>query len=150
MGSNVLGVKKLNPLARLPEYATEGSACFDIYGIESSYDEKINALIFSTGLVFDIPKGKAMMIYSRSGHGFKQDARLSNCVGVIDSDYTGEVKVKIVSDRPTGEYPAIDPTTAIAQGMIVDAPQWQIAEVETIKDTARGANGFGSTDKKAK
>lgn len=150
MGSNVLGVKKLNPLARLPEYATEGSACFDIYGIESSYDEKINALIYSTGLAFDIPKGKALMIYSRSGHGFNKDVRLSNCVGVIDSDYTDEVKVKLVCDRPTGEYPAIDEGTAIAQGMIVDAPQLEIIEIQTMKVTARGGNGFGSTDKKAK
>lgn len=150
MGSNVLGVKKLNPLARLPEYATEGSACFDIYGIESSYDEKINALIYSTGLAFDIPKGKALMIYSRSGHGFNKDVRLSNCVGVIDSDYTDEVKVKLVCDRPTGEYPAIAEGTAIAQGMIVDAPQLEITEIQTMKVTARGGNGFGSTDKKAK
>lgn len=150
MGSNVLGVKKLNPLARLPEYATEGSACFDIYGIESSYDEKINALIYSTGLAFDIPKGKALMIYSRSGHGFNKDVRLSNCVGVIDSDYTDEVKVKLVCDRPTGEYPVIAEGTAIAQGMIVDAPQLEIIEIQTMKVTARGGNGFGSTDKKAK
>ena len=143
-----LNVKRTSPAAVLPTYATPGAACFDIYPTDFEYDEKINAVIFETDLVFEIPEGYALMIYSRSGQGFKNDTRLSNCVGVIDSDYTGAVKVKLVCDRLTGEYPDFDMKKAIAQAMLVQAPQAVLTEVDTVKETARGANGFGSTDKK--
>lgn len=143
-----LNVKRTHHSAVMPTYATPGAACFDIYGTDFEYDEKINAVIFDTDLIFDIPEGYALMIYSRSGQGFNNDTRLSNCVGVIDSDYTGAVKVKLVCDRHTGEYPAFDLSKAIAQAMLVQAPQVVLTEVDAVKETVRGANGFGSTDNK--
>jgi len=126
-----LNVKRKTPHAKIPTYATAGSACFDIYATDFEYDEKINAVIFETDLIFDIPEGYALMIYSRSGQGFKHDSRLSNCVGVIDSDYTESVKVKLVCDRPTGEYPDFDLNNAIAQAMLVQAPQLVLTAVDT-------------------
>ncbi|AZF88642.1 deoxyuridine 5'-triphosphate nucleotidohydrolase [Escherichia phage Skarpretter] len=143
-----LNVKRNSPHAVMPTYATEGSACFDIYAIAARPDERNNAIYLETGLVFEIPEGYALMIYSRSGQGFKNDTRLSNCVGIIDSDYTGEVAIKLVCDRPTGEYPPIDLTKAQAQAMLVPVPRVVLTEVDTVKKTARGANGFGSTDNK--
>lgn len=143
-----LNVKRTDPRAVLPTYATEGSACFDIYAIAAKADEHNNAVFLQTGLIFEIPEGYALMIYSRSGQGFKNDTRLSNCVGVIDSDYTGEVGIKLVCDRPTGEYPPIDLTKAQAQAMLVQVPRAVLTEVDTVKETVRGANGFGSTDNK--
>lgn len=143
-----LNVKRNSPHAVMPTYATEGSACFDIYAIAARPDEHNNAIYLETGLIFEIPEGYALMIYSRSGQGFKNDTRLSNCVGIIDSDYTGEVAIKLVCGRPTGEYPPIDLTKAQAQAMLVPVPRVVLTEVDTVKKTKRGANGFGSTDNK--
>lgn len=143
-----LNVKRNSPHAVMPTYATDGSACFDIYAIAARPDEHNNAVYLETGLIFEIPEGYALMIYSRSGQGFKNDTRLSNCVGIIDSDYTGEVAIKLVCDRPTGEYPPIDLTKAQAQAMLVPVPRAVLTEVDSVKKTKRGANGFGSTDNK--
>ncbi|MGN6704385.1 MAG: dUTP diphosphatase, partial [Burkholderiaceae bacterium] len=78
--------RRVVPWAKLPEYATPGSACFDLFAACTVVDVDFCALI-DTGLEFAVPDGHVMMIYSRSGHGFKHGVRLSNCVGVIDSDY---------------------------------------------------------------
>lgn len=78
-----LKVKRLTPNATIPTYATDGSACFDIYSTGTA--EVSHSQVFSTGLTFEIPKGYVMLVFSRSGHGFNKDVRLANCVGVIDS-----------------------------------------------------------------
>lgn len=150
-----LRVKRLHPDAKLPEYATSGAACFDLvawgerhYDIHSGVHfacaiEGGSADVFRTGLAFAIPQGFAMLIFSRSGHGFKRDTRLANCVGVIDSDYRGEVLVKLRND---GESPVlIEKGDRIAQAMLVELPAVRMLEVDELDDTARGAGGFGST-----
>jgi len=71
-------------------------------------------VIFSTGIAFEIPAGWVMRIYSRSGHGFNSDTRLANFVGIIDSDYRGEVKVKLTNDS-TNRLLAIGHGDRIAQ-----------------------------------
>ena len=83
-----------------------------------------------------------MMIYSRSGHGFNWGVRLANCVGVIDSDYRGEVKVKLQAD---GCAMTVSKHDRIAQAMIIPVPKVQFTEVEALSETVRGAGGFGST-----
>ena len=80
-----LKVKRLTDTAKLPTYAHDGDACFDLYADEIDY--KYSTFIVSTGLAVDIPEGYALMIYSRSGHGFNHDTRLANCVGVVDSSF---------------------------------------------------------------
>lgn len=84
-----------------------------------------------------------MMVYSRSGHGFKSDVRLANCVGVIDSDYRGEVKVKLTNDG--NEYMQVNEGDRIAQAMIIPVEQVKFIEVAELSDTERGTGGFGST-----
>jgi dUTP pyrophosphatase len=84
-----------------------------------------------------------MLIFSRSGHGFKNDVRLSNCVGVIDSDYRGEVQIKLSNDG--GDHFTINNDDRIAQAMLVKLPWVELIEVDELSETARGTNGFGST-----
>ena len=84
------------------------------------------------------------MVYSRSGHGFKYDTRLSNCVGVIDSDYRGEVRIRLAAD---GRHDGLGVTHGdrIAQAMLVPVSQWQLVEVDELSTTVRGEGGYGST-----
>ena len=143
-----VGVKRLTNTAILPAFATAGAACFDLHADLKSEDGCEQIIfsyehIFRTGLAFDIPKGYALMVYSRSGHGFKNDVRLANCVGVIDSDYTGEVKVKLTIDHD-GSF-TVSHGDRIAQAMLIKVPCVQLVEVDELKTTERGANGFGST-----
>lgn len=160
-------VKKVLENVELPEYATDGSGCFDLRGYFSlagdgtelhrlienhllgdfeNESRKFETFVFRTGLAFEIPKGHVMLIFSRSGHGFKHDTRLANCVGVIDSDYRGEVKIKLTYDGRNAEELVFRSGDRIAQGMIIPAPEVSFEEAEELSDTVRGENGFGSTD----
>ena len=143
-------IKLKHPGVKVPAYGTEGAACFDIF--PDFLPDQVQSLSYiggtitvGTGLFFEIPEGKALMVYSRSGQGFNYNTRLANCVGVIDSDYRGELKVKLTMDG--NNYLFIKPETAIAQGMIIDAPQVTFSVVEELSETERGTGGFGSTDK---
>lgn len=140
-----LRLKRTHPAAALPVYASEGAAAFDLRAVERGVVPANGAHTFRTGLSFEIPEGHAILIFSRSGHGFKNDLRLANCVGVIDSDYRGEVMVKITNDSLIGfEFEASD---RIAQGVVVQVPRVSFVEVDELTETARGAGGFGSTGK---
>lgn len=129
--------------AVLPKYESRGAAGADIVSIESAPVFPGNWGVFRTGLKVEIPTGYVMMIYSRSGHGFKHNVRLSNCVGVIDSDYRGEIMVKLKND---GSLPFIvNAGDRIAQFVIQAAPQFEFEVQENLTSTVRGENGFGST-----
>jgi dUTP pyrophosphatase len=137
-------VKKLSPLAQLPEYATAGAACFDIATVDDNVDIRPGSwAVLGTDLAFEIPTGHVMLVYSRSGHGFKNGIRLANSVGVIDSDYRGELKVKLHND--SSRVFSVNRGDRIAQAMIVLVPQVTIDAVEELSNTDRGAGGFGST-----
>jgi len=139
-------IKKLHPDAMIPKYATEFSACFDLCAYMPDQSAGyIWPKVLSTGLAFEIPRGYAMMIYSRSGHGFNNDIRLANCVGVIDSDYRGEVKVKLANDDSYGQFLLFSHGDRIAQAMIIPVPDVNFIEVDDLTETERGAGGFGST-----
>ena len=142
-----LQFKKLHRNAIIPRYATKGAACFDLHAVDVTWGRIAvdSTRELSTGLAVEIPEGYAMMIYSRSGHGFNHDTRLSNCVGVIDSDYRGEIKVKLTADWQKGETLYVNEGDRIAQAMIVPAPQVQLIEADELSDTERGTGGFGST-----
>lgn len=138
-----LKVKKLHPDAIIPTYATDGSACFDLHAAEYEGENKGASLIVRTGLSFEIPHGWQMLIFSRSGHGFKNDVRLANSVGVIDSDYRGEVKVKLTLDR--GGHFVVKQGDRIAQAQIMPVHRVTFEEVTDLSETERGTGGFGST-----
>jgi len=132
-------VKKTHPKAVIPHRETDGSAAFDLTAVTRDGN------IYGTGLSFEIPHGYAMFVYSRSGHGFKENTRLANCVGVVDSDYRGEVKVKLTRDDGSIIMPWVG--DRVAQAVIMRLPKVEMIESDTLKDTRRGTGGFGSTGK---
>lgn len=145
-----LRVKRLRDDAILPKYATPGAACFDLHAVGLPYfgesadsDKEPPTNVYSTGLAFEVPEGHVMLVFSRSGHGFRDNVRLANCVGVIDSDYRGEVKVKLTADE--GGYLMVNNGDRIAQAMVIPVPAIELVEVDKLGDTARGAGGLGST-----
>jgi deoxyuridine 5''-triphosphate nucleotidohydrolase (dut) len=138
-----LKIKRLSPDAIIPRYATAGAACFDLHSISDDTLEPGMAGEIRTGLAVEIPANHVMLVYSRSGHGFRYGVRLANAVGVIDSDYRGEVRIKLRND---GTVPlAINRGDRIAQAMVLPAPKVQMVEVEDLTSTERGDGGFGST-----
>lgn len=142
-----LKVKKLTLDAIIPTYATDGSGCFDIYSTTAG--DVFEDLTFDTGLSFEIPQGFVMLVFSRSGHGFKSGIRLANCVGVIDSDYRGELKVKLTNDSSNKtsrlNWLTVNKGDRIAQALVIPYPQVQFIEVDELTSTERGVGGFGST-----
>lgn len=96
-----------------------------------------------TGLVLEIPHGHAVFVFARSGLACRHGITPANGVGVIDSDYRGEVRVGLcnVSDAAY----TIQPLDRIAQLVMLELPRYAVEEVERTTDTARGAGGFGST-----
>ena len=145
--SNTLNVKikKLAPAAITPTYKTIGAACFDISSLTAGVVEPGSSTAFKTGLFVEIPDGWVMKIYSRSGHGFNNGIRLANVVGVIDSDYRGELAVKLHNDG-TKAF-SVNVGDRIAQGMLERVEQVTFLEVDELSETARGTGGFGSTGK---
>lgn len=141
-----LKVQRLCPYAMLPTHATPGSACFDFYALlDAPVTVKAGkSTQVQTGLAFEVPKGWVMLIYSRSGHGFKNGVRLSNCVGVIDSDYRGEVKISLEAEYGHGHL-VVEDGDRIAQGMLVPSYRAEMIEVDLLSETERGFGGFGST-----
>lgn len=140
-----VSVKVLSPLAKIPTYGTEEAACFDFYAaIDKAVEIPPHGCVnIPTGLAFCLPKGTVMLMYSRSGHGFKSGVRFVNCVGVIDSDYRGEVRVGLRNDFDV-PY-TVTPKERIAQGIVQSCMRTVFEQVETLPETARGTGGFGST-----
>jgi len=133
---------------KVPTYATDGSGCFDIYA--ELAPACISCVVMAgqpteieTGLYFEIPEGKSLLVFSRSGHGFRNDVRLANAVGVIDSDYRGMLKVKLTADGDG--MLVVNHGDRIAQGMIIDTPKVTFKVVDELSETKRGFGGFGST-----
>jgi dUTP pyrophosphatase len=141
-----LKYKKLHPDAIEPQYATAGAACFDLHLIEDAGTlSSGSAIVCGTGLSFEIPEGYVMLVFSRSGHGFKHGVRLTNGTGVIDSDYRGEVKVALrMESGKEGTLPLCK-GDRVAQAMILPIPAVTLVEAHELSETERGFGGFGST-----
>lgn len=141
--------KRLRENAILPTYATDGAgavdlyACFDDPGEAAINSTEHASVTLQTGWAVEVPEGHVMLILSRSGHGFKDNTRLANCVGLIDSDYRGEVAVKLTRDD--GGMLFVRHGTRIAQAIVIPVPRVNLVEVEELSETKRGAGGFGST-----
>lgn len=138
-----INIKKLNQHATVPVYATPGSACFDLHASEYGEIGAFSAGVVKTGIAVAVPPGFVMLMYSRSGHGFKNGVRLVNSVGVIDSDYRGEICVGLRNDSAIRFD--FKPGDRIAQAMIVAAPKVSLVETDDLDETSRGSGGFGST-----
>lgn len=143
--SEKINIKKLSSNAKIPSYATDFAAGCDLY---SSSSEKISfnpgeTKLIKTGIVMEIPLGYAGLIYARSGLATKRGLAPANKVGVIDSDYRGEIMVAL--HNHTNEVKEIDPYERIAQLVITPYVKGLFNEVDDLNETKRGENGFGST-----
>ena len=142
-----MNIKKLNENARIPTYGSEFAAGADLYAcIENDITiEPAQTVLIHTGLAMQIPEGLVGLIYARSGLASKKGLAPANKVGVIDSDYRGEIMVALHNH---GTIPQIiSDGERIAQ--IVFAPYYaaEFSVVDELDDTTRGAGGFGSTGK---
>ena len=133
--------KKLDPEAKAPYQATPGSAGFDLTAVTKTIDEKM-LFHYGTGIAVEIPAGHVGLVFPRSSI-YKERMTLTNCVGVIDSDYRGEIKA-VFSGNGAGGYKTGD---RIAQLVIVPIPAVTFVEAEELTETERGAGGYGSTGK---
>ena len=146
--NKLVKIKKLRPGAKLPTRGSAGAAGLDLY---ACLDEPV--LIEPRGL-YKIPTGVAValpddstvaLIFGRSGLGVKHGVSLPNCVGVVDSDYRGEL---IVGIGNTGEKPyLLSPGERFAQLVVMPVFRAQLCETDDLGETARGDGGFGSTGK---
>ena len=130
----------------LPRFATGGAACMDLC---ACMDESITLNagerhLVPTGIAIALPSAEYVaLVFARSGLGIKKGVCLSNGVGVIDSDYRGEIGVGLVN---LGDAPyTVQPGDRIAQLMVVPVVQPTLTVVDTLDETERGAGGFGST-----
>ena len=138
-------VKKLHPAAKLPVYATAEAAGADLCAClpEAVTIAPGETKMIPTGLAVEIPRGYVGLVFGRSGLALKRDLAPANKVGVIDSDYRGELKTAIHNH---GSHPqAIEPGERIAQLVLVPYLTAQFLETDTLSDTQRGTGGFGST-----
>lgn len=145
-----LKIKALSPKIGkeipVPFYASAGAAAMDLH---ACLDEAVTIpaggrKLIPTGIAIALPDpGYVALIFARSGLGIKHGIAPANCVGVIDSDYRGEIMVGLQNSGDT-DY-TIQPADRIAQMMITPVLQANVQLVEELDDTVRGAGGFGST-----
>ena len=135
-------VKKLHPDAKIPTSGTEHAAGFDLYSIEDYELQPGETYAVKTGIVMEIPEGKAVFIWDRSGMGFKGIHRFA---GLIDSDYRGEFK--IIINNSTKNIFKINKGDRIAQGVMQDYYKAEFEEVNELSETKRGEGWNSSTGK---
>lgn len=144
-----LKIQKVNPLAEIPVQATTGSAGIDLRAcLEKPITlEPMQRMAIPTGLAIELPDAQTVaLVFARSGMALKKGLSMANGVGVIDSDYRGEVAVLVVnlSDEPI----TILHGERIAQMVCMPVFLPEIIEVDSLTDTQRGQGGFGSTGTK--
>lgn len=136
--------KKVLPEAVVPQYMTEGAACVDIAAAESVSVLPNERRMVRTGLVVELPPMFCMLLFGRSGNWLNMGLRLGNCVGVIDSDYRGEIKILTYNEGDDMLH--IKVGDRIAQAMVLPALRVAFVEEGQLSETDRGEGGFGSTD----
>lgn len=144
---DVIRVKKLNPNAILPTYGSVEAAGADLYAcLESPVTiEPGETVWIPTGIALEVPKGCAGLVYARSSMGVKRGLAPANKVGVIDSDYRGEIRVVLLNHG--NQTQTVENGERVAQFLITPVLTPAYMEVESLSDTDRGAGGFGSTGK---
>lgn len=141
-------IKKLDKNAIIPTYGSEFSAGADLYALtgESIEIKPGETVLVHTGLAFEITPGYGGFIFARSGLASKKGLAPANKVGVVDSDYRGEVMVAI--HNHSEKTAVIENGERIAQMVFLPYAAANFIEAETLDDTARGIGGFGSTGTK--
>ena len=143
-----MNIKKLDGRATLPTYGSAGAAGADLY---ACLEEPVTIApgetkLIHTGLAMAIPEGLAGLIYARSGLASKRGLAPANKVGVVDSDYRGEVMVALHNHGSVEQ--TVEHGERIAQLVLTPVVVADFVTVDDLDDTARGAGGFGSTGTK--
>ena len=141
-------IKKLHEDSIIPTRGSEYAAGYDLYAATDG-PVRIPAhrtILVGTGLSMALPQGTFLGVYPRSGLACKQGLRPANCVGVVDSDYRGEIMVPL--HNHSNQTATIEPKERIAQMVITPFLTAQYTVVEELSDTVRGESGFGSTGRK--
>lgn len=142
-----LKIKKLSPAAKMPVMATKGAACFDLTLCEM---EHVNETVVKchTGIAMEIPQGHVGLLFPRSSV-YKSGAMLANSVGVIDSDYRGEVcaMFRIIDEEKWNNGGAFGVGDRVCQIMIRKVEEIELIEATELSETERGSGGFGSSGK---
>lgn len=142
-----IAVKKVLPGAILPTYGSEFSAGADLYALLEAPITVApgETVMLHTGLAMEIPVGYGGFIYARSSLGAKKGLAPANKVGVIDSDYRGEIRVALHNHGKDAQI--VENGERVAQLVIAPFLKGEFEEKEALCDTDRGAGGFGSTGK---
>lgn len=141
-----INIKKLSTDAKIPTRGSEYAAGYDLYACTYPSFTTIHpqqCAKISTGIALEIPEGYFGAIFARSGLATKQGLRPANCVGVIDSDYRGEIMVALHND--SDGWRTVENGERIAQLVIMPFLPVEFNEVEKLEPTVRGEGGFGST-----
>ena len=139
-------IKLVSPNAVVPTYGSKCAAGMDLYSSDTYSIAPGETVLVHTGISMEIPDGYFGAIYPRSGLATKRGLRLANCVGVVDSDYRGEIMVALYNDST--ETQSVELRDRIAQMVIHPYERPQVFDVvNELSDTERGSGGFGHTGK---
>jgi dUTP pyrophosphatase len=148
MANANVNIKKLNENAVIPTYGSEFSAGADLYACSDApiVIEAGKTVLVHTGIAMEIPVGYVGLVFARSGLASKKGLAPANKVGVIDSDYRGEIMVAL--HNHSNATAVIEAGERIAQIVITPYLTAKFIEADTLEETQRGAGGFGSTGTK--
>ena len=142
-------IKKLDPNATIPTSGSAFAAGYDLYACLSGDGEVTipahHTVMVPTGIAVALPEGTFGGVFARSGLASREGLRPANCVGVVDSDYRGEIMVSL--HNHSGQTQEIADGERIAQLVITPFLRVEFTETDELSDTVRGAGGFGSTGK---
>ena len=141
-----INIKLINSIAIMPTRGSTDAAGYDLYTYESGDINPNETVKFHTGISMEIPKGFVGLVFARSGLGINHGIVPSNCVGVIDSDYRGEIMVAL--HNHSNETYSVKENERVAQIVIVPFLSVEFNKVTELTNTERGVKGFGSTGKK--
>ena len=146
----IINIKKTDGNAKIPTYGSEFAAGADLYAVIHNEENKVEILpgetaFIDTGIVMEIPNGYVGLVYARSGLSCKQGLAPANKVGVIDSDYRGNIMVALYNQ--SNETRIVSEGDRIAQIIIQPVEQFEFKVKGKLSDTTRGNGGFGSSGK---
>jgi dUTP pyrophosphatase len=139
-----LRVQRLDPAAKLPTIAHEGDAGYDLHALEPATLEPGARATIRTGIAIEVSQGHAALVLPRSGNAAKHGISVVNAPGLVDSGYRGEVRVLLLNTDRTEAF-RVEAGDRIAQLVLVRVETPPVEEVGTLRESARGEGGFGSS-----
>ena len=143
----ILFTKRL-PNAIKPVQATPHAAGFDLFAADIEYRPGKGMLVVDTGLNIAFDTGHVLYLFGRSGHAMKHGIRLANCVGVIDADYRGPLKLLLSTNDPDDRHILLNEVKVgdrVGQAVLMQLPAVEWVDSDELPSSERGEGGFGST-----